>query len=230
MADIAGKPDGSSGRTGAAVLTAGWLTSSRTTILLEASPKGVLRAANPAARDLLGHLTQDGETVCALDACLTEPDAERAHAWLRSGRPPEGQPLLLNFIDERNHPVTYRCWVEPADDGGLLVVGEPAAGRSPRQEEEWLRLNNELTTLARENARQGRELKRALDDLERSYWLVRKVHEVLPICMGCGKVKAGDAEWQDVVDFLKQHSRFLSHGYCPECADRVVRELDEQEV
>jgi hypothetical protein len=39
--------------------------------------------------------------------------------------------------------------------------------------------------------------------------------------MDCGNVREG-REWGSIVDFLKRNARFLSHGYCPECAQRFL--------
>ena len=60
-------------------------------------------------------------------------------------------------------------------------------------------------------------LKAAYDNLDNSFWHLRKIQEVLPICINCGKVKTADSSWEDVVSFLKSNSKFLSHGYCPQC-------------
>jgi response regulator RpfG family c-di-GMP phosphodiesterase len=67
-------------------------------------------------------------------------------------------------------------------------------------------------------------LKAAYDQLDQSFWHLRKIQEVLPICMECGKVKTTDTSWEDVVSYLKKNTRFLSHGYCPECAEQVLRQ------
>ena len=67
-------------------------------------------------------------------------------------------------------------------------------------------------------------LQHALDEIDNMYWHLRKIQEVLPICLECGKVKTGEGSWQTVVDYLKSNSQFLSHGYCPECYERTVAE------
>ena len=74
--------------------------------------------------------------------------------------------------------------------------------------------------------RENQALKEAYDQLDQSFWHLRKIQEVLPICMECGKVKTSESSWDEVVDFLKKHSMFLSHGYCPECAKKVMHALD----
>jgi hypothetical protein len=62
------------------------------------------------------------------------------------------------------------------------------------------------------------ELEKALAELNQSHWHLRKIQETLPICMFCGKVETGEAQWQEVVEYLKANSLFLSHGCCPDCA------------
>ncbi len=203
-----------------------WLAASRTVALLRIDAEGTLTPANPAAAELIARLPCDDRRTATADACFTEPDARRIRLWLERGEGPQSQPVLLNVVDADGAPASYRSWLEPCD-GGLWMIAEPTAGGDPHREDEWLRLNNELAALARESARRGRELRRTLDDLERSYWLIRKVHEVLPICMECGRVKGDETGWQDVVDFLRQHSRFLSHGYCPECTEKVMKALED---
>jgi hypothetical protein len=57
-----------------------------------------------------------------------------------------------------------------------------------------------------------------LAELNQSHWHLRKIQETLPICMFCGKVETGEAQWQEVVEYLKANSLFLSHGCCRDCA------------
>jgi response regulator RpfG family c-di-GMP phosphodiesterase len=72
-------------------------------------------------------------------------------------------------------------------------------------------------------AYENETLKTAYDELKNSYWHLRKIQEILPICMSCGKVKTAESKWEDVVDFLKKNSLFLSHGYCPACEDKIMK-------
>lgn len=71
--------------------------------------------------------------------------------------------------------------------------------------------------------RENQTLKSAYEQLDKTFWHLKKIQEVLPICMECGKVKNTDSSWEDVVDFLKNNSLFLSHGYCPECAGKMMK-------
>jgi hypothetical protein len=83
--------------------------------------------------------------------------------------------------------------------------------------------NNELARLARENARQLRELEEAVAARDRAEWALRKIGEVLPICVTCRAVST-DHGWNDIADFMIESGVPLSHGYCPHCARLALEE------
>jgi response regulator RpfG family c-di-GMP phosphodiesterase len=64
-------------------------------------------------------------------------------------------------------------------------------------------------------------LRAALEDLQNSWWHLRKMGEVLPFCMECNKVKSAGAAWEDLAKYFRLNTAFLSHGYCPECAAKL---------
>lgn len=66
-----------------------------------------------------------------------------------------------------------------------------------------------------------RELEESIAETSATYWMLERVADVLPLCMDCGQVREG-REWGSIVDFLKRNARFLSHGYCPDCAQRFL--------
>jgi integral membrane sensor domain MASE1 len=64
----------------------------------------------------------------------------------------------------------------------------------------------------------------SLSRLETSFWHVTRDQEVLPLCMGCGQVSPREGEWQDLSTFFHDRTDFLSHGYCPPCAEGLLGE------
>lgn len=127
---------------------------------------------------------------------------------------------------------------KPWDADGLLSLLKPLAERHALVQENraLIRQLSEIAAFSADSAaqiaaleqahstieRENRTLKVAYEHLDTSFWHLRKIQEVLPICMECGKVKTADASWEDVVSFLKNNSMFLSHGYCPDCAKRFL--------
>jgi hypothetical protein len=163
---------------------------------------------------------------------LVEPDARRLQDTLDSGAR-DIQPVLLNFVGIDGAPFTLRTSIDVQPDR-LVLVGEPMVKQEEQLATQLLQLNNELVVLAREHARQGQVVARAHVELESvhkeltdSHWHLRKIQEVLPICMKCHKVKTGDGQWDELVQFFQEHSQFLSHGYCPECASNLIAEIHD---
>jgi heme oxygenase (mycobilin-producing) len=212
-------------------LIARLLDSSASLCLLAADPAGVVQFCSPALLARLGR-SADGVVGHEISSLLTEDDGAALREHLDGSRP-DGR-MLLNFVDGRQAPFTLDCLVA-VQPNGLTVLGEPPARRDDESATELMRLNNDFATLSREHARKSRELARAhaeiervLADLKSSHWLLKKLQEVLPICMECGRVSAAEG-WQDVATYLKQHALFLSHGYCPDCVVQVeARWLKEE--
>jgi sigma-B regulation protein RsbU (phosphoserine phosphatase) len=66
------------------------------------------------------------------------------------------------------------------------------------------------------------ELQKALADrigeLEALLSQVKQLHGLLPICSYCKKVRDDQNYWQQVEDYISEHSEVrFSHGICPDC-------------
>jgi len=74
------------------------------------------------------------------------------------------------------------------------------------------------------------ELQQALservEELEQALAHVKTLRGLIPICAWCKKVRNDQNFWQQVEEYLGQHTdvRF-SHGICPECFEDRAREL-----
>ena len=90
--------------------------------------------------------------------------------------------------------------------------------------------NREL--LARINAmvrilRAERERDRLIVQLEEALARVKKLSGLLPICAGCKKIRDDKGYWNQIERYLKEHSdAILSHGICPECAEKYYPDLN----
>ena len=142
----------------------------------------------------------------------------------------ETRNLILNFVDSEHCPVSVRARVSIAnEDVGLIAERDTLeADNLSRQ---LIDLNNELTRLTREIQQKNYQLTEARDRLahaieerDKSYWFIKKIRDVLPICLGCHKVKPSGTTWEDLEEFLQNNTNFLSHGYCPECLAKYKAE------
>ncbi len=165
---------------------------------------------------------------------LADPDATRLRASLAAGAGGKRQRLILNFVSAAHAPLSLECSVRVRSDG-FAVIGNECVRDEHALQHELREINSELTVLARERERQNRtiqaarlELEKTLHELSTLYWHMRKIGEVLPICMKCGKVQSEEARWEDLIAFMQNRFPFLSHGYCPGCADAVLEEAQAE--
>lgn len=71
-----------------------------------------------------------------------------------------------------------------------------------------------------EQARLMRELQDALDH-------VKTLHGLIPICAECKKIRDDQGYWQQVEDYVHEHSEAVfSHSLCPICLDRAKAEFE----
>ena len=90
--------------------------------------------------------------------------------------------------------------------------------------------NREL--LARVNAmvriiKAERERDRLIIQLEEALARVKKLNGLLPICAGCKKIRDDKGYWNQIELYLKEHSdAIMSHGICPECAEKYYPDLN----
>lgn len=57
---------------------------------------------------------------------------------------------------------------------------------------------------------------------------VKHLAGLLPICCVCKKVRDDSKYWRQVESFVAEHTgAHFTHGYCPECASKVRKEIEE---
>jgi PleD family two-component response regulator len=55
-------------------------------------------------------------------------------------------------------------------------------------------------------------------ELEVALALVKQLEGIIPICMYCKKIRRDDDYWQQIENYISEHSEALfSHGICPAC-------------
>lgn len=201
----------------AAVLLQAHVSDAQTLYCFVAAVDGTIHYCNSAGAAVLGK--QPGELHGQpLWPHLTEPDAAALRTLVSTGARDPQTARLLNFVTDRQLPFTVRCRVD-VHGARFVLLGEPDSAGLTALQANLLQMNNQFAVMAREYARQKKEL-------EQSNWQLRKIGELLPFCMACGKVKGGEGDWQELARFLQERSEFLSHGYCPACAARVAAEWE----
>lgn len=65
-------------------------------------------------------------------------------------------------------------------------------------------------------------------ELERTLAQVNRLHGLIPICAWCKKVRNDANYWQQVEDYIGEHSDIrFSHGICPDCFSQNTTGMDE---
>jgi phosphoserine phosphatase RsbU/P len=73
-----------------------------------------------------------------------------------------------------------------------------------------------------------RNLAARVTQLEEALAHVQRLQGLLPICSYCKKVRNEANYWEQVDSYLSTHSDLdFTHGICPQCEERLMKELDE---
>lgn len=65
-------------------------------------------------------------------------------------------------------------------------------------------------------------LQRFRRDLHKAFAQIRTLKGIVPICCSCKKIRDDQGYWQQLEQYLQEHSEAdLSHGICPECARKL---------
>ena len=102
----------------------------------------------------------------------------------------------------------------------LLALGPAALMSQLRASQaEIVALNSGLEARVRERT----------SELESALAQVKSLQGLLPVCAWCKKVREDEHYWLSVEDYIVRHTdaRF-SHGICPDCSARVLREDKER--
>ena len=165
-------------------------------------------------RDALDQLSQDdGPPLAILDWMmpgLDGPDVCReVRQTLRSG--PPRYLILLTANDRREDAI---AGLEAGADDYVTKPFDPGELRARVQ------AGVRVIELQRALVRRLEELKIALSQ-------VKQLQGLLPICSYCKKIRDDHNYWSQLESYISQHSdvRF-SHGICPGCYERVVKESD----
>ena len=197
---------------------------------LVCTPEGVITVCTPALAGALG--TSCDELIgTSLWKFLAEADATALQSRIAEGRRAPGERIALTLQTPGCTRYALSCWVD-VHPTHFAILGALPPNQPTEDSDALYALNNDLAVLARENARTSKELaaakaklQEAMDELQRSYWHIKKIAEVLPMCADCGKVNSADNKWENVADYLWENSLFLSHGCCPDCVGKMRAKL-----
>ena len=97
----------------------------------------------------------------------------------------------------------------PVRDENGIIIGSHGVARDIRRRK---KIEEEREVLIK-------ELQQALAE-------IKKLSGMLPICSSCKKIRDDKGYWNQLEQYISDHSDALfSHSYCPECAEKVYEEI-----
>jgi len=187
---------------------------------------GRVVAANPALADALGYA---GAVAVPdrLDALLPRAGLLYYQITMLPTLLARGgmEEVYLDFLTGTGETMPMLVSIRTAGESGAYDWALMRVTQRGLWEAAMLEARREAERKTVEAAEAAAKLASALAELKESNWMLRKVAEVLPTCMYCGKVKAGQDGWQTAIDYLKNNLEFLSHGCCPACIKQMRRDM-----
>lgn len=79
----------------------------------------------------------------------------------------------------------------------------------------------------RKRAQEERE--KLILELRKALLQVKTLSGLLPICASCKKIRNDEGYWEQMEMYIRNHSEAeFSHGYCPECAAKLLAEIKQK--
>lgn len=86
--------------------------------------------------------------------------------------------------------------------------------------------NEELKLEIAERRRAEQEKEKLVVELQEALGQVKKLSGMLPICASCKKIRDDKGYWQQIEEYIRDHSEAeFSHGLCPDCARKLYPEF-----
>ena len=106
------------------------------------------------------------------------------------------------------------------------ILRQELEKRVERRTAELGKTNEKLTQEVAERKRAEQNLEKVVVELQQALGQVKKLSGFLPICASCKKIRDDKGYWQQIEQYITEHSEALfSHGLCPECAKKLYPEL-----
>lgn len=161
----------------------------------------------------LSTVRKEAPDLILLDIMMPGMDGFEVCRKLRAEKHSAHIPII--FISAVNETIDK---VKAFSLGGVDYISKPF------QEDEVLsrvKTHLNLSTLQRQLEKKNAELQKALDE-------IRTLRGIIPICMSCKKIRDDDGYWQQLENYISDHSEAqFSHGICDECIPKVYPEFSK---
>ena len=102
---------------------------------------------------------------------------------------------------------------------GLIQLNDRQTDMFTKDLIQYVEMIGEHVGLAVHNCLIYKRLKESLDEIKR-------LRGIIPICSSCKKVRNDSGYWQQVEEYIRDHSEAnFSHGICPDCARELYPDM-----
>jgi PleD family two-component response regulator len=129
---------------------------------------------------------------------------------------PQTRDIPIIFISALDEPENI---VRAFAMGGVDYITKPF-----QNEEVLARVNTHLTIreLQLDLAAKNEQLRFKNKELEEALANIKTLSGLLPICANCKKIRDDGGYWQNVEEYILEHSNAIfSHGICPDCMQEL---------
>jgi len=199
--------------------------------ILIAEDDAVTRRILQATLERLGWEVITASDGTAAWQALEAPGAKNAPEvilldWMMPGM--DGIEICRKLRSTPGFEFTYVILLTSRSDKEDLAMGLTAGANDyiakpfhPIELESRVRVGQRMVKLQRSLAARVTQLEEALAHVQR-------LQGLLPICSYCKKVRNEANYWEQVDSYLSTHTDLdFTHGICPQCEQKLMKELDE---
>ena len=162
---------------------------------------------NPAYERLLGYTRDE---LMRMNALETWSDHEERNAWKQK-------------IEQDGYVADFQCSLRRKDGRELSTLRTS----NQRLDSDGRRIYQTICRDITERRQSEAEKERLIMDLQKAITEIRTLSGMLPICASCKRILNDEGYWQQIEQYISTHSEAVfSHGFCPECAQRLYPELE----
>ena len=157
--------------------------------------------------------------VVLLDVQMPDIDGFEIARRIRRIAGRENTPIIFVTAIDRTDAIQFEGYAAGAVDFIFKPVSAPVLRGKLAVFVDLYRSRRLILRQLEQIRSQNEELRRQLDE-------IRTLQKLLPICVKCHKVRSDEGYWQNLEDYIRQHTDLmLSHCLCAECQQAVYPEL-----
>ena len=169
--------------------------------------------------DAIGLIKEQSPDLVLLDVMMPDMDGFQVCRLLRAeGKFSDTPVIFVTALD------SFEDEVQGLELGAVDYITKPVNIKLVR-----LRIRNQLELRQQRNLieEQNAVLTQQKADLEATLGRIKRLEGMLSVCMTCKKIRAAGSDWQQFERYIGEHTdAVFSHGYCPECLEREMRNLE----